>query len=221
MQEIGLIGGTGDLGRALAIHLAKKYDIVYIGSRSLEKAEGAVKEIISEKGDGEHLTHLKAATNEDTVRFSDTVIATIPYDNVIETIRQLIPSFKGNQVLISAAARVRKIGNEFYPAPDGPSLSQQIRAIIPASVILATAFQTVPANILYKEKPISADVFVACESSFDYEKVAAVVSAIEGIRPLYLGSLELAGEIERLTAVLLNIAIKNHLKSPTLKVNSF
>jgi len=224
MKAIGLIGGTGDLGRALAIHFAKRFDTVYIGSRSQERADAAVKEILSDKTNRVDLVrHLIAASNEVVAQEAETVIATVPFENALETVTQLAPKFKGEQLFISAAAPVKKKGSEFVSSDEGStsSLSEQLSRILPKNVTLATAFQTVPANVLYREKPIRSDVLITCDAQQTFELTAGVVSAIEGLRPLYVGSLALSGEVERLTSLLLNIAVRNHLKSPTFQVNSF
>lgn len=223
MSQIGLIGGTGDLGSALAIHLARKYQSVLIGSRSLEKAENSVKEITDEKNATrpELASKLKPARNETVARTADMIIATVPFENALETIKSLADSFRGNQILISAAASVVKSGSEFHPSKDPLSLAQKIREVLPSTISVASAFQTVPANILYKEMPIRSDVLVACDDAATYSKVAEVVSSIEGLKPFYAGSLEQSSSIEGLTSMLLNVAIKNKLKSPTLQINSF
>lgn len=222
MFSIGLIGGTGDLGTALAVQLSKKYDSVTIGSRSIEKAKSAVKSILEEKGERDYLlNHMKASSNQQVVSTSDLVIATVPHENAIETINALSEYFRGDQLLISAVAVLSKIGNQFFPSKSIDSVAKQIKLLLPPSVEVASAFQTVPASILYKEEKISADVLVSAESAQTYEKVAQLISSIDGLRPLYLGNLELAGELERLTALLLNVSIRNKLKSPTLKIASF
>ncbi|MHB2035872.1 MAG: NADPH-dependent F420 reductase [Nitrososphaerales archaeon] len=223
MQKIGFIGGTGDLGTAIAIHLAKEYEIL-LGSRSVEKAQAAVNAILMEKGKRDYLAQNMTPTeNEKVVETCKIILLTVPHENAIATIKGLAARFSGDQILISAVAPVVRVGKEFHSEVDasGKSVSQQIAHLVPKSVKVATAFQSVPAHILYEEKPISSDVLVACDELETYQEVAEIISKIEGLRPLYLGTLNLSGEIERLTALILNIAIKNKLKSPTPKFNSF
>jgi 8-hydroxy-5-deazaflavin:NADPH oxidoreductase len=227
LQTIGLIGGTGDLGKALAFHLAKGPDTVLLGSRSQEKAEACVSDIFSEKGAsqteiGDLRRHLKPCTNQEVVKLADVVIATIPYENAVDTVRDLTPHFKGNQLFISAAAAVQKSENGEFKAPIGThSLTLQLRDILPATVKVAAAFQTVPARTLYKGKEnFAADVLVASEDKETFVKTAEIVSQIKGLRALHIGSLELSAEIESLTSILLNIGIKNGIKNPTFKVES-
>jgi len=223
LTTIGFIGGTGDLGTGIAIHLAKEYEIL-LGSRSLEKAQAAVNTILTEKGNRDYLKrNLKPEENNKVVETCKIILLTVPHENAIETIKGLSTSFCGDQILISAVAPVVKVGKEFLSQIDssGKSVSQQIAELVPKSVKIATAFQSVPAHILYEERPISSDVLVTSDELETYQKIAEIISKIEGLRPLYLGTLNLSGEVERLTALVLNIAIRNKLKSPTPKFNSF
>ena len=221
MMKIGFIGGTGQLGAAIAIHLAQQFEVI-LGSRSQEKAKATIEKILREKGRRDSLlNNLAAAENREVARTCDLVLLTVPQENAIETVMSLKDSFAGNQVLLSTVSTMKRIGREFISDIASKSISEQVSEILPKSVKVATAFQTVPAHILYEERPISSDVLVACDSQETYESVGLVIRAINGLRPLYLGSLRLSSEIERLTALLLNIAIKNKLKSPTLKFNSF
>src|SRR5579872_7032200 len=219
MSTIGLIGGTGDLGSALAVHLTKTYRVL-LGSRNIDKAKTAVDEIKHDKASNDYIfSNLVAAENSTVVSESEILVLTVPHSNAIETITNLSSVFHGNQVLISAVAAVSKKGADFVADESAPagSFAETIKGIVPASVSVAAAFQTVPANVLYREKEISADVPITADSLEVYQKVGSVVEGIQGLRPLYLGSLQLSGEIERLTAFLLNIGKRNGLKSPTIR----
>jgi 8-hydroxy-5-deazaflavin:NADPH oxidoreductase len=222
LARIGFVGGTGDLGTALSLQLSKKHEVL-LGSRSLEKARTAVELIRSEKGPRDYLEqNLKPCENAQAVSQSEFVIVTVPHENAIETVKSLTNSFRENQILISTVAAVGKAGDEFVPDfRSGKSFAESILEIVPSTVKVAAAFQTVPAHILYMEREISADVLVTTNERETFEKVASLIRDIEGLRPLYLGTLRLSAEIERLTSLLLNVGKRNKLKSPTLKISSF
>ena len=222
LEKVGLVGGTGDLGTALAVHLAKVYESVFLGSRNKEKAESTLRELVSEKGDLVAKT-VKAATNDEVVQNCDIIIASVPYESALETLKTLASGFRGNQILISAAAAVKKTENgEFKGSTDSKSLAMRMREFLPPSVKVACAFQTIPANVLYREREnTSFDVLVASEDKETYSRVSALINSIRGLRALYVGSLEQSVELESLTSILLNIAIKNKLRSPSFKVESF
>ncbi len=219
--KIGLIGGTGDIGSALAVHFAKKFDAVFIGSRSEEKARNTVEEIIRDRPEeAEIRNHLKPESNEAVVQACENLVLTVPYSAATDTVKDLAGLFSENQLLISAVAAIKKSSKEFVAANEALSVSESIQKLLPR-IKVASAFQTLPAPILYSGREIDADVFVACDERDTYTRVAEIVSSIRRVRPLYAGSLELSREIEGLTALLLNSAQSSRLKNPTLKILSF
>lgn len=222
LQSIGLIGGTGDLGSALAVHLSKRHEVL-LGSRTLEKAKSAVSDIVSEKSSEYIRRNLRPVENIEAVSKSEILILTVPHEHALEIVQNLSTKFHENQILVSAVAAVARRGEEFVFDPDtsGKSFAQSIKEIVPSSVKVAAAFQTLPANVLYREREISADVPVTADDLETFQKVSSLIAEMQGLRPLYLGSLRLSGDLERLTAFLLNIGKRNGLKSPTVKFPSF
>ena len=198
------------------------YENVLLGSRNREKAEATLRELVAEKGDLVAKT-VKAATNDEVVQNCDMIIASVPYESALETLKNLTSKFRGNQILISAAASVKKTEKgEFKASVDSRSLAIQMREFLPPAVKVACAFQTIPANVLYRGREnLSFDVLVASEDKETYSRVSALINSIRGLRALHVGSLDQSMEVESLTSILLNIAIKNKLKSPTFKVESF
>ena len=79
MANIGVIGGTGALGKAIAKRLAKAGHNVTIGSRSAESASEAAQEIGAAGG----------ATNADAATAKDFVIVTVPYSAHAGTLAQI------------------------------------------------------------------------------------------------------------------------------------
>jgi 8-hydroxy-5-deazaflavin:NADPH oxidoreductase len=219
MATVGLLGGTGNLGKGLAVHLAKFSEQVMIGSRSEDKAKSVVEEILSEKTNESDFLKVKLHPTSNAVipAKADTIIATVPFESAVDTVRSLKERFRGDQLFISAAAFLEKKGSEFHSGT-GDSISQQIRSILPDSVRLATAFQTVPAVVLYRSDSVEGDVLVSCDEKNTFDACASLIRNIRNLRPLYAGSLAVSGQIEGLTSILLNIGIKNHLKNPTFKV---
>lgn len=228
MAQLGFLGGTGDLGQALAVHLASKYEKAFLGSREKSKAEKIVNELEVKMAGREYLKDkLVPATNEEVVENCDIIIATLPAKHAVQGVKEIAGHFRGNQLLISTVAPTPKVGEEYLPSLEGEknggngsanSITEQMKdATALHTIKVATAFQTVPANTLLKEEKVEADVPVTSDDKETYEQVANIVRQIEGLRPLYLGTLELANVAEGLTSVLLNVGTHNHLSSPTIK----
>jgi NADPH-dependent F420 reductase len=223
LAPIGLIGGTGELGTALAVHFAKESSVL-LGSRDVQKSKSVVEKILNDKSYDQRLrSNLTPSDNFTVVAECEIVILTVPAEVAIGTVEQLREGFRKDQILVSSVAPVEKTESGFVSRFDsrGRCISQQISDVLPKTIRVATALQTVPAHILYEERPISADVLVSCNDLTTYRSVATLVTMLPGLRPLYLGTLDYSGEIERITALLLNVAKKNRLKSPTLKFSSF
>ncbi len=227
MITIGILGGTGDLGNALAIHLCKYYEKILIGSRLKERAARVIDDLISRSAMGEDATrklkeHLVPATNQEVAALSDIVIAAFPYEGALEAVKGLSPSFREGQLFISAIAPVAKRGGHFVnPEESNPlSIAQRLKGFLPRSTKVATAFQTVPAKAIYDKSSVDADVFVSSEDFETYQSVQQIVQRVGGLRALYAGGLEMSKQLEGLTALLLNIGSKNHMKNPTFKITS-
>jgi NADPH-dependent F420 reductase len=225
MVQLGFLGGTGDLGQALAVHLVGKYEKALLGSREKSKAEKVVNELEEKMAGREYLKdRLVPATNEEVAERCDIIIATLPAKHAVQGVKELAGHFRGNQLLISTVAPTPKVGEEYFPSLEGRngsspvSITKQMKdATALHTIKVATAFQTVPANTLLKEEKVEADVPITSDDKETYEQVANIVRQIEGLRPLYLGTLELADVAEGLTSVLLNVGAHNHINSPTIK----
>lgn len=229
MAQLGFLGGTGDLGQALVVHLAGKYEKALLGSREKSKAEKVVDDLEEKMSGREYLKdRLVAATNQEVAENCDIIIATLPAKHAVQGVKELAGHFRGNQLLISTVAPTPKVGEEYLPSLEGKkengssssskSITQQMKdATALHTIKVATAFQTVPAKTLLKEEKVEADVPITSDDKETYEQVANIVRQIEGLRPLYLGTLELADVAEGLTSVLLNVGSHNHLNSPTIR----
>ena len=79
MAKIGVIGGTGALGKAMARRLAKAGHHVTIGSRAAESAQAAATEVGAAGG----------AANDEAARGQDVVIVTVPYSAHASTLAQI------------------------------------------------------------------------------------------------------------------------------------
>jgi 8-hydroxy-5-deazaflavin:NADPH oxidoreductase len=235
---IGFLGGTGDLGQALAVRSAGNYEVL-LGSREKQKAEDVVIKIVSTKSRQEHLKDkLRPSTNRQVVESSDIILVTLPAKHALQEVKGLVGHFRGDQLLISTVAPTPKVGEDFIPTleeekkADGEhsssssssssaiSIAEQIKdELVLKSINVAAAFQTVPAKALMNQEKTEADIPVACDDKDTYDKTARLIRSIDGLRPLYLGSLQTSRTLESLTSILLNVASHNGIKDPVLKFN--
>lgn len=209
-MRIGILGGTGPAGSALAARLASIGFDVVIGSRSSERANEVVADFVAKfpvlKG------HLSGGDNAHASQCDLLVIAT-PWDSAATTVQEHAVALSGKIVISMANALVRVAG-EFQPLllPRG-SVAAHIQAAIPKSRVVA-AFHHLPAKTLgHIDQPIDSDVLVCSDDREAMVIVSEIVARIPGCRPLDAGLLSNALAIEAFTAVLLqlNVRYKTHV----------
>lgn len=217
-MKIAILGGTGDLGKGLALRWARSYEII-VGSRSAEKAQRLAEEYEREAKAFWGKSNIRGLENERAVQEAEAVVISIPYEYVPNYLEKVGPFFKEGQVVISPIVPFEKKDGAFVYTPYEEELSaaEFIARRIKSPVV--SAFHTVPAKELAKlGKALDYDVLLASDDEEAARKVADLVSEIENLRPLYAGPLHLSYHIEALLPVILNVGMRNGIKSPSIKV---
>jgi 8-hydroxy-5-deazaflavin:NADPH oxidoreductase len=233
LLKIGIIGGTGSMGRGLAFRLSKSHD-VFIISRNYEKAvqTGNSLEATARGFHGDSMQgSIKGASDKDAVENSEAIILTIPAESTIATIQDLKAYFHRKQIIISPIVPMKKSrGNFRYillpkQSPitadveaSQPSAAELIQEII-SPVPVVSAFHTVPAAYLTDvDKILDIDVFVAGDDDLAVVAASKLICEIPRLRPLKAGPLENSRLIESMVPLLLNVAVLNNLKEPSIRV---
>ena len=203
--RIGILGGTGPAGKALAARLADVgYDVV-IGSRSRYRAMEIRDTLIAkwpERG-----LEIGAGDNEDAAD-TDVVVLATPWDGAAETALSVAGKLRG-KVLISMANALARVAGEFQPlVPPRGSVAASLQAAVPDSLV-AAAMHHLPAKELGElDHPIDSDVLICSDHPEATKVTAEIVSHIPGLRPLDAGGLSNATPIEAFTAVLLQLNVR-------------
>ncbi len=203
--SVGVLGGTGPAGTALAARLASIGYNVVIGSRSSERAEEKAKEI-RDAWPALNLP-LRGGSNEESAACDIVVLAT-PWDSAATTVREHAAALRGKVVISMANALVR-VGYEFQPlVPPRGSVAAHVQAAAPDCRVVA-AFHHLPAKELgHLGDPIDSDVLICSDDKAAIETVSEMVRRIPGCRPLDSGELSNATAIEAFTAVLLQLNVR-------------
>jgi NADPH-dependent F420 reductase len=201
-MDVGIVGGTGPAGRALAARLASVGLAVTVGSRSAERA-GEIVEDIHKKWPSHGLA-LSPAANAEAAGAPLVVIAT-PWDAAAETAAGLRSELAG-KVVVSMGNALAKIDGELRAVvPPGGSVAAGVQQALPDSLVSA-AFHHLPARSLGAlDRPASGDVLVCSDHPEAFEATAALIRRVPGLRPFDAGSLAAAGPVEAFTAVLLGL----------------
>lgn len=204
-MRIGILGGTGPAGLALAARLSSVGFDTIIGSRSKYRAMEAVDEMLERWPDRQ--LRIDAADNAGASEGDVVVIAT-PWDGATQTATLVERQLRGKVVICMANALTR-IGKEFQPlVPPRGSVAASVQAAVPACMV-AAALHHVPAKELGDlDHPIESDVLICSDHPSATECTTEIVAKVPNMRPLDAGGLSLATPIESFTAVLLQLNVR-------------
>jgi NADPH-dependent F420 reductase len=200
--RIGILGGTGPAGKALAARLASVGYDVTLGSRSRYRAMEVVDNLLEQWPD-RRLT-IGAGDNAAAAAAEVVVIAT-PWDGATQTAVSVEDRLRG-KVVVSMANALTRIGKEFQPlVPPRGSVAASVQAAVPHCMV-AAALHHVPAKELGDlREPIESDVLICSDHHPAVEVTSEIVGKIPNMRPLNAGELAMATPIESFTAVLLQL----------------
>lgn len=198
-ETIAILGGTGDLGRGLAMRWGKAGYPVIIGSRTLKKAEQA-KAGLEKISPG---TAIQAMTNENAAAGGDLVVLTVPFAHQLSTLEPLKTQLQG-KILIDTTVPLRppKVGT--VKLPEEGSAVVRAQNYLGKKVQVISAFQNVAAHLLQQNVKISCDVLICGDSKSAREKVRTLITAI-GLNGWHGGPLANSAAAEALTSVLIQI----------------
>jgi NADPH-dependent F420 reductase len=228
-MKIGVLGGTGDMGKGLAVRLSLKHDLL-MGSRSIERASSTALNLNNyAKGfyQGDRKGSIRGVLNEDALKEADMVIVSLPPDVAVEYLKGFASLFTAEKTIISTVVPMTRRKKLFYwTSLEGEGLTdfrtrsaaEILQDVVkPAHVV--SAFQTVPAAYLYNiDALLNIDVLLAGDDELSLAKVGGIVRDIPNLRPLRVGPLENSKFIESITPLLLNAAILNDLRDPSIRI---
>jgi len=158
-MDIGILGGTGPAGKALAARLASVGMSVSIGSRSAERGEETASQL-REKWASRKLD-LHGAANE-TACEADVVVVATPWDGAAHTVAALASHLEG-KVVVSMANALFKVAMTSRRSCR-PRLAVRGRARRRPRALVSGAFHHLPARGLANlEVPLDADVLVCSD----------------------------------------------------------
>ena len=82
-MNVGIIGGTGGMGKGFAIRWCKNHNVV-IGSRDVERASTSAQEYteLAKEAYGEMSGNITGADNVTVAKQADVLVLSIPYENI-------------------------------------------------------------------------------------------------------------------------------------------
>ena len=222
-MKIGIIGGTGGMGKGFALRWCNKHEIL-VGSRDSSRAATSADEYTKtakETFNNENVS-ISGNDNLNVVKESDVLILSIPYDNIDAICSELLPNVKDNCVVISPIVPMTKtdVGFECVAIKENKPFSHQtVEKYMKDKTKLVSAFHVISEKKLVNPTLVlDYDIFVCGDSKESVEVVNGLINEIEGLRPIYLGPGTLSYLVEMSTPLLLNAMIRNKMKNPGIKI---
>ena len=211
-MRIALLGGTGDIGQALALRWARDTDHeILVGSRDPEKARQKTDEYETELESVGVEREVKGFANEMAADRADVVVLAVPAYHVRDTIEAVADRIGDADALVTPAVGMGRDESGFhYKPPKAGSVTQLVADTAPEGVPVVGAFHNLSADRLANlDVELDLDTLVVGDNEDAVDIVATLAEQIEGLRALSAGGAANAAEVEGLTPLLINIAMEN------------
>lgn len=220
--NVGLMGGTGEEGRGLALRWALAGALVSVGSRTIERAKSTadeLNELLGARGEST-FQRINYGENRDVIARSQFVLLTVPFAHAASTLEAHREDFRESSILIDITVPVSfEQGRVRYvELPEG-SASEHLKAQLPENIPLVAAFKTEPAHLLAEiDEPLDCDSFVASDSKEAKARVIEAIGFIRGLRAVDAGTLYSARTLERMTVLAIGINRRYKIKTARYRV---
>lgn len=201
-MRIGVLGGTGPAGSAVAARFAAAGLEVVVGSRTAEKAETVVGEL-KQRWRNPAIALVPGSNNE--AAQADLVVLATPWEGAVSTAKELAPELSG-KIVVSMVNAMTRWGDRFVPLlPPTGSVAVAVANALPASRV-AGAFHHLPAGPFGNpDHLLDCDVMVFSDDRLTTGEVIGLVNRITGLRGVDVGGLGSAMAVEALTAALVEV----------------
>jgi NADPH-dependent F420 reductase len=206
---VTIVGGTGNLGTALALRLGAPGVKIIIGSRDAEKAKKAVETMRARLRAGE----IDGGTNREAVKEADFVVIAVPYEGHAQMVTDIKGQLAG-KIVLDTVVPLHK-GRPFVP-PAGSAL-QEAQQILAGEAPVIGALHNISAVDLGDVDAPLGDVLVCGDHAEAKAKVIEIIERI-GARAFDGGPSGNAYVIEGLTGVIIYLNRKYKSKHGSIKI---
>jgi 8-hydroxy-5-deazaflavin:NADPH oxidoreductase len=195
-ETIAVLGGTGQLGRALARRLARSGRSVIVGSRSADLARAAAQELSTQAR-----TPVKGDSNGAAARDASLVFMTVPFA-AQSAILQEVSAFVQGKILVDTTVPLAppKVTRAQLPAEGSAAVIAQ--RVLGSGVRVVSALHNIAAHKLATDSDVDCDTLVFGDDKAAREIVVQVLDSC-GLRTLHGGALANSSAAEALTSVLI------------------
>lgn len=206
---MAIVGGTGNLGGALALRLGAPGVKIIIGSRDAEKAKNAVETLKPKLRAGE----IVGTTNREAVKDADFVVIAVPYEGHAQMVSDLKGQL-GGKIVVDAVVPLNKV-KPFVP-PAGSAL-QEAQQILSGEAPVVGALHNISAVDLGDVDAPLGDVLVCGDDAAAKQRVMEIIQRI-GATAYDAGPASNAYVIEGLTGIIIALNRKYKSKHGSVKI---
>lgn len=197
-MKIGILGGTGKQGSALAKRWAKAGYSIIIGSRDAKKGESKAAELNRELG-----LDLISGGDNSMACTAEVIVLTIPFENITNLLSPLLPQFKEKIVM---DLTVNLIPGKFFKigrAEGGPSSYEFLREYLKHSSVVG-CMKTISSSVLDSDEDLNQVDFQMGTDNNALD-VSFQLSREIGLEPVRVKGKFHAYTIERMVALAIQI----------------
>ncbi|WP_420722439.1 NADPH-dependent F420 reductase [Hwanghaeella sp. LZ110] len=213
-MKIAIIGGSGSLGRGLAMRWARSSHSVIVGSRDSAKAAEVAAQMNTDAG----VTSITGASNQDAASQADIVALTVPYANHSESLKQIASALDG-KILIDVTVPLKPPKVRTVSLPEDGPVAKTSQTILGDNVRVVSAFQNVAAaHLADLDHAIDCDVLV-CGNDVDARETVIGLANEIGIKAWHAGVIDNSVVAEALTSVLIFINGKYKIPGAGIQIS--
>ena len=206
---MAIVGGTGNLGAALAVRLSAPGVKIIIGSRDAEKAKKAVETLKPNLRAGE----IVGTTNREAVKDANFVVIAVPYEGHAQMVSDLKGQLAG-KIVIDSVVPLNKV-KPFVPAA-GSALQEAQQLLGDEAPVIGALHNISALDLSDLESPLG-DVLVCGDNATAKQRVIEIVQHI-GATAYDGGPASNAYVIEGLTGVIIYLNRKYKSKHGSIKI---
>lgn len=195
---VAIIGGTGELGSAIARRLSRSGLEVIIGSRDPARAAAAAAALAAATG-----RVVSGFANAEAAARGSIIIVTVPFASQEATLHEIAAGVAG-KILVDTTVPLMPPKVMRVQLPTEGSAAQRAQKLLGEGVRLVSAFHNVAAHKLATDATVDCDVLVFGDDKAARESVIRLVEAC-GLRGLHAGVLANSAAAEALTSILIFI----------------
>ena len=212
ISSIAVIGGTGGMGSALAWCWGRAGYKIFIGSRNAEKAELAAEKLNTTLG----LNIASGLSNQEAASVVEIIVLTVPFANHEAIVDEIAEAAQG-KIVVDTTVPLVPLKVSRVQLPEGGSVAKKTQERLGKNVRVVSAFQTIAAAELAKDKKLEDEVLV-CGNNV--EARTCVISLVEaaGLKGWHAGPIDNSVVSESLTPVLIFLNKRYQMEGSGIRI---